>query len=150
MAPVCDQGIDQHILSILVLVVKSVNANVCKKRWLAFGTITGTFANETPIVDQAVIVVDVTSVVAKTSSTVGLWANAAVGIAVVAVFLCGIFVVIAVVVVPHVAHKVATVVMKSNVHRIIVDLGLYNTFSIVLVECFCSNSVLGQINSFYH
>ena len=133
-----------------MLVVKSVNANVCKKRWLAFGTIAGAFANETPVVDQAVIVVDVTSVVAKACSLVGLWANAAVGVAVVAVFLRGIFVVVAVVVVPHVAHKVATVVVKSNVHRIIVDLGLNYTFAIVLVQCFCSNSILGQINSFYH
>ena len=150
MTPVGYQRIDQHIFSILVLIVKPVYFDVSKKRRLAFGGITGTFTNEAPVVDQSIIVVDIPSVVAKTCSSVGLRTNAAVGVAVVAVFLCGIFVVVTVVVVPHVAHKITAVVVECDVHRIIVDLGLYYSFAVVLVQCFCLNSVLGQVHCFDH
>ena len=62
--------------------------------------------------------------------------------------MCGIFVVITHVIVPQFAIQIIAGVMKCHIDGLIIEFFLYDSFAIVLIECFYIYAELGQINGF--
>ena len=86
--------------------------------------------------------VEVATSVAKSGHATGILPVAAVVVVGFQVSLSWIFVVIAHVVVPKFSYEVVASVMKHHTHRFIVQLGLYDSFAVVLVEILTFNSPL--------
>ena len=153
MCPTCDQWVYQDVSCILVL-IESKNLYVFEKRRLTRkvgGSVIVTFTNVSPIIYIACtfLRIDISSIVVHASLSIGVGSNAAIGVIDVwHIFLCRIFVIITVILIPHFTNVVSTIIMERNINRIVIDFGLYYTFAIVLIQRFIANAVLRQVNCF--
>ena len=111
--------------------------------------ICGTFTNVTPVSHWSITSIDVTGVVAKPCWCGLQIATGAIGVGHTFIFLRRIFVVVAVVGVPHVANQVAAVVVKGDFHWLVFNFGLYHSLAIVLIHHFGGNLITGQVHSFH-
>ena len=131
------------------MLIKAVNSYVSEEGRLATGTI-GTvavaFAHITPVIDSTIVLIDIAIVVAESSCIVFAFAQGAVAVGSTPVLLAWVFVVIGEIVIPHAANKIAAVVVKFNLYRLVINLFLYDSFAIILVECVCGYLKLRKLN----
>ena len=104
------------------------------------------FTDKSPVVDHSIVGIDISGVVAKTGLAIGTGTYAAIGGGLTAIGLIGIFVVVGIVVVPHVADQISAVVMEYSTYGLVFYFFLHQAFAIVLVQCVHLYLVFGKFN----
>ena len=161
VCPFSDQGIDHGVLCIGLL-AQAVYGDIAKEWFLTTGRacqdgtgqtlqtgIVVALAVEAPFLHRTTGLINVVAAVAEPTQQGADFAQCARLIGCVAILVHRITVVVLIVLIPHVAHQIIVIIMEHNLCRIVIDLGLHQAFTIVLIHSVNIKGIAGQLCCFH-